>query len=242
MAADTTSPIPIPRLPEPVVALDRPGTWAATPAFQKARLRAAAQGDARAWESIVGDYEEMVHGVARGFGLRPVEVGDAVQTTWLRLLENVDRIEHPERLGGWLATTARRECLRLAIRGQRAAPLTEREDAVADRVSTEPEVDEQLVALERQAAVRAAIRQLPTASQALLELLMADPPLSYAEISAKLDIPVGSIGPTRGRLLRKLAHLLAAEGISDGVPSVVRDRNVSHGTGPAPSAPTLRRP
>jgi RNA polymerase sigma factor (sigma-70 family) len=210
---------------EPALSLDpsgapgptsRPDRWTATAAFQQARLRAAAAGDSRAWDSIVGDYEQMVEGVARGSGLRAADVGDAVQTTWLRLLENIDRIEHPERLGGWLATTTRRECLRLAIRNQRAVPVALGDGVLADRLSEDPELVEQLVALERQAAVRAAIATLPPSSQALLELLMADPPLSYAEINSRLDVPIGSIGPTRGRLLKKLAQQLENQGIQDG--------------------------
>lgn len=237
MAPEPASSVPPPRTAEQA---GRPDKWSATAAFQQARLRAAAGGDSRAWDSIVGDYAQMVEGVARGSGLRAADVGDAVQITWLRLLENVDRIEHPERLGGWLATTARRECLRLALRNQRAAPLTSREGELAEQLSQDPELVEQLLALERESAVRAALAKLPAACQALMKLLMDDPPLSYAEISAQLGIPIGSIGPTRGRCLRKLALLLAAEGIHEGPHRVLTETVASRGSAVVKEARAVR--
>ena len=76
-------------------------------------VRRAADGDRGAWEAIVEDFSGLLWSVCRGYRLEQSDAAEVVQTTWLRLLENIDGIREPERLGGWLATTARREALRL---------------------------------------------------------------------------------------------------------------------------------
>ena len=105
-----------------------------------------------------------------------------MQATWLRLLENIHRIEYPERIGSWLATTARHECLRHVTAGKRVM-LVQDHDAFSGSSGQQPAIDERLLADERAQAVRAALSQLPSRSQRLLELLMADPPVPYVEIS-----------------------------------------------------------
>ena len=137
------------------------------------------------------------------------DAADVAQTTWLRLLEHIDRIEYPARVGSWLAATARHECLRSLAARKRV--VLSQDDVEFDGAAVhEPAIDERLLAAERAQAVREALSRLPWRWQRLLEMLMADPPVSYAEISDQLGLPVGSIGPTRGRCLARLRVLLQA--------------------------------
>lgn len=171
-------------------------------------IQRAAEGHRWAWERLVAQYSRLIWAMTRDFKLPESDAADVVQATWLRLLEHIARIEHPDRVGSWLATTARHECLRHIAARKRLVLVQDDDDALADAVSHQPEVDERLLADERAQAVRDALSLLPWRWQRLLELLMSDPPASYLEISAQLDLPVGSIGPTRGRCLERLRELL----------------------------------
>lgn len=171
-------------------------------------IQRAAEGHRWAWERLVAQYSRLIWAMTRDFKLSESDAADVVQATWLRLLEHIARIEHPDRVGSWLATTARHECLRHIAARKRLVLVQDDDDALAEAVSHQPEVDERLLADERAQAVRDALSRLPWRWQRLLELLMSDPPASYLEISAQLDLPVGSIGPTRGRCLERLRELL----------------------------------
>jgi RNA polymerase sigma factor (sigma-70 family) len=170
-------------------------------------VRLAAGGDKPAWERLVDQYSRLIWAMTRDFRLAETDAADVVQATWLRLLEHIDRIEYPERIGSWLATTARHECLRHLAASKRLM-LVDDHDAAFGSTVHQPEVDERLLAEERAEAVREAVATLPTRSQQLLQLLMADPPVSYTEISDQLGLPIGSIGPTRGRCLERLRLIL----------------------------------
>ncbi len=172
-------------------------------------VRLAAAGDKHAWARLVDQYGKLIWSITVRFKLTESDAADVVQTTWMRLIENINRIEQPDRVGAWLAATARNECLRHVSSRKRVVLVHENvELESADHQG--PEVDEALLAAERAEHVRAALAHLPAQWQQLLELLMADPPVSYAEISDQLGLPVGSIGPTRGRCLAKLRVLLEA--------------------------------
>lgn len=171
-------------------------------------LRQAAAGNRWAWERLVAQYSRLIWALTRDFKLPESDAADVVQATWLRLLEHIDRIEHPDRIGSWLATTARHECLRHLAARRRVVLAGDDDDAFVDVASHQPDVDERLLAAERAEAVRVAMSMLPGRWQRLLELLMSDPPISYLEISDQLGLPVGSIGPTRGRCLERLRELL----------------------------------
>ncbi len=168
----------------------------------------AAAGDRSAWEALVDQYSRLIWAVTRDFRLPESDAADVVQSTWLRLLEHINRIEYPDRIASWLATTARHECLR-HLAASRRVTLVE-DDSAAFEASADqlPAVDERLLADEQAGAVRDAMSKLPSRSQQLLELLMADPPVSYLEISDQLGLPIGSIGPTRGRCLERLRLML----------------------------------
>lgn len=171
-------------------------------------VQRAAEGHRWAWERLVAQYSRLIWAMTRDFKLSESDAADVAQATWLRLLEHIDRIEHPDRVGSWLATTARHECLRHLAARKKLVLVQDDDDALADVVSHQPEVDERLLADERAQAVREALSRLPWRWQRLLELLMSDPPTSYLEISTQLGLPVGSIGPTRSRCLERLRELL----------------------------------
>lgn len=165
------------------------------------------EGDSEAWNALVDGYAGLVWGIARNHRLSHGDAADVSQTTWLRLVENVERIEDPRRVGAWLATTARRECLRL-LRLSGRTVLVNDERELDRRDPHEVPVDALMLQAEEAATVQAAFVQLPERCQQLLRLLMVDEAPSYDEVSAALDMPIGSIGPTRGRCLEKLRALI----------------------------------
>jgi RNA polymerase sigma factor (sigma-70 family) len=173
-------------------------------------VRHAASGDQHAWEGLLDKYGRLIWSITRDFKLVESDAADVFQTTWMRLIEHIDRIKHADRVGSWLASTARNECLRCLANRKRVV-LSYGEDTFEEAAAAhEPEIDEALLAQEQAAVVRQAVTQLPQHWQRLMEMLMADPPASYAEISDELGVPVGSIGPTRGRCLARLRVLLEA--------------------------------
>ncbi len=172
-------------------------------------VRRAAAGDRSAWAALVDQYSRLIWAMTRDFRLAESDAADVVQSTWLRLLEHITRIEYPDRIASWLATTARHECLRHLAASKRML-LVDDDDGFDSGAAHQPEVDDRLLADERAQAVRDAVSKLPSRSQRLLELLMADPPVSYLEISHQLGLPIGSIGPTRGRCLERLRVMLQA--------------------------------
>jgi RNA polymerase sigma factor (sigma-70 family) len=172
-------------------------------------VHGAGAGDTRAWGRLIDRYGRLIWSITREFRLPESDAADVSQTTWMRFVEHIDRLEHPDRVGSWLAATARNECLRCLASRRRL--VLAHEDMVLDCSAEQgPEIDEALLAAERAAVVRAAVARLPRRWQRLMELLMADPPVSYAQISVELGLPVGSIGPTRGRCLARLRALLEA--------------------------------
>jgi RNA polymerase sigma factor (sigma-70 family) len=171
-------------------------------------VRRAAEGDRWAWERLVDQYARLIWAMTRDFKLAESDAADVFQVTWLRLLEHIDRLEQPARVGSWLAATARNECLRSLAARKKLVPVHDDDAALHDAAAHPPEVDERLLADERDQAVRAALARLPQQWQRLVQMLMADPPVSYVEISDQLGLPVGSIGPTRGRCLARLRVLL----------------------------------
>jgi RNA polymerase sigma factor (sigma-70 family) len=171
-------------------------------------VAAAAAGDEEAWSALVDRYTSLLWNQARQYRLTPADAADVVQTTRLRLLENLDRIADPERLPGWLATTARRECMRVSRRGDIPRPGDDF-TAIPD---DGPAPGERLLRDERDAALWAALATMGEPCQRLLRLLISDPPPSYAEAAQILNMKVGSIGPTRQRCLKTLRRLAGLDG------------------------------
>jgi RNA polymerase sigma factor (sigma-70 family) len=172
-------------------------------------VQAAAEGDQVAWDELVERFNGLVWSVARAHRLAPADASDVVQTTWLRLVEHLGRLQDPERVGAWLATTARRECLRVLRHSARLLPAEELPETPVDA-----QLDAALLAEERDRALWQAFGGLSERCQALLRLLVTEPPPSYEEVSAALDMPIGSIGPTRRRCLERLRGLAEGEGVT----------------------------
>jgi RNA polymerase sigma factor (sigma-70 family) len=187
----------------------------------RALVQAAADGEAAAWKALVGRFDGLVWSVARGYRLSDADAEDVCQTVWFRLAENLGRIKEPDRVGAWLATTARREALRLIRARARTTPTGDPDLLDAGSAIDSPE--QILIESEEAAADAEQIRQLWQAfgrlsarCRELLRVLVASPPPSYAEVAAGLGMKIGSIGPTRARCLAELRELLARQGITSG--------------------------
>lgn len=193
-----------------------------------ALVAAAAGGDDIAWRTLVARYLDLVWAVARGHSLDHCDAADVTQTTWLRLHEQLPRLTEPERVGAWLATTARRESLRV-LRERRRQVLAPHLLDVGESGAS-PAADEVAPRAdgERDQLLWRAFAELTPQCQALLRTLTSDPPPSYADLSAALDMPLGSIGPTRARCLDRLrANLLALSAPAAGSSRPVGERDVS---------------
>ena len=165
-------------------------------------------GEQAAWNRLTDQYNGLLWSIARGMRLTHADAADVVQGTWLRLVESLDSIRRPERVGSWLATTARRESLAVLRRNDR-----ERIAAVDDGpeiADTGAELDEALLREERDAHLWRAFGQLKPACQRLLRILMSDPRPTYVEVSSALGIPVGSIGPNRQRCIEFLRKIMTS--------------------------------
>jgi RNA polymerase sigma factor (sigma-70 family) len=176
-------------------------------------VAAARDGDRLAWEALIERYAPLIWSICRRYRLSHADAEDVGQSTWLRLVDQLDKIRQPAALAGWLSTTTQRECQR--VRNRAVACELDTETIRDERAGAAAETE--LLAAERHAALREAFTHLPRGGQQLIALLIADPPVPYAEISARLGIPVGSIGPTRSRCLDRMrrdpaiAALITAE-------------------------------
>jgi RNA polymerase sigma factor (sigma-70 family) len=162
---------------------------------------AARAGDRTALSRLIDRFGARVRSVAGRHRLGAHDAEDVVQTTWLRLLERGDTIRDPTAIGSWLETTARHECLRVLRSGTRERPV---DDATLDREFELPVDEQRLVRKEQQAALDRALDKLPPRQRALVGMLLSAPDSTYLEISRALDMPIGSIGPTRARCLANL--------------------------------------
>jgi RNA polymerase sigma factor (sigma-70 family) len=176
-------------------------------------LARASQGDQGAWDELVAEHTRLLWSVARSFRLDTADANDVVQTTWLRLVEHLDKIEDPTRLVGWLVTTARREAMRVLRRSGRERPVVE--DTVLDRPDDGPPVDAGLLLNERDRALWQAFSRLSDKCRQLLRIAVTEPQ-AYDEISEALGMPIGSIGPTRRRCLTQLRGLLEGTVLTEG--------------------------
>jgi RNA polymerase sigma factor (sigma-70 family) len=172
-------------------------------------------GDQEAWNEIIERYIPLVWSICARYQLSRPDIDDVGQSVWLLLVENIGKLRDPEALPGWLATTTRRECLRIlrASRRHDHADLPPVEQMPPDPDATT--IEQEVIVAERNAALRAAFAELAPSCHELLSMLITDPPLSYADISTRLGVPVGSIGPTRARCLERLRrspHLAAILG------------------------------
>ncbi|MCX6399686.1 MAG: sigma-70 family RNA polymerase sigma factor [Propionibacteriales bacterium] len=177
-----------------------------------ALVPAAREGDHHAWNAIVDRFLPLVNALIRGYRLSEADGDDVSQTVWLRLVEHLGALREPDALPGWIRTTTRNECLRLLNARGRVRPVDPQDhgglDAVEDDIA-----DDDLLAAERRQLLREALAELPEGRRELLLLLLADPPVGYEQISERLGIPIGSIGPTRARALDQLRRTRALRGL-----------------------------
>lgn len=165
----------------------------------------ARAGDEQAWRDLVGRFARLVWSVARSHRLDHADAADVCQTTWLRLAEHLHTLRDPSRLPGWLATTARRESLRVIAGRRRETP-----DPLPGEPDPDPAAGPETMVLigDRDSRLWTAFAGLPERCQQLLRILSTAPELSYHEVGSVLGIPIGSIGPTRGRCLENLRRRL----------------------------------
>jgi RNA polymerase sigma factor (sigma-70 family) len=172
-------------------------------------------GDQVAWDELIERYSPLVWSICVRYQLARHDIDDVGQSVWLLLVEQIGRLREPAALPGWLATTTRRECLRILRAARRPDQV---ELPPEGQMPSDPDaamIEQEIIVAERDAALRAAFAELPPGCHELLSMLMSDPPCAYADISATLGIPVGSIGPTRARCLNRLRrspHLTAVLG------------------------------
>jgi RNA polymerase sigma factor (sigma-70 family) len=184
-------------------------TQTAGPTELQELLLSAATRDNDAWTRLVKRFGPRIRMAARYEGLDSREAEDIIQSTWLELLKNPGVVREPAKLGAWLHTTARRESVRAAIAARRVKPVDDEvllslQPTVESAPSASAEGGGRLEAQQRSAALIRALQTLPERQRRMMHMLMIDPAPSYAEISAALDMPIGSIGPTRARCLERL--------------------------------------
>jgi len=178
-------------------------------------VASASSGDSRAWDALVDRYAPLVRSICRKYQLGRTDADDVAQSVWLHLVDHLDHIRNAAALPGWLATTTRRECWRVMRTSGTPQKIIFEPNADRRRHEQCGAPDQRLLEAERHAAVREAVTHLPREGQALIAMLIADPPLPYAEISAKLGLPIGSIGPTRSRYLDKIRRYPAIAALID---------------------------
>jgi RNA polymerase sigma factor (sigma-70 family) len=180
-----------------------------------ALVERAVNRDQTAWNDIVERYAPLVWSVCARYRLNEQDIEDVGQTVWLLLVEHLRALREPAALPGWLATTTHRECQRALTTARKTEDAgTKLDDALA--VVDGALIEQEILAAERNAALRLALRELPPRCQQLLAMLISDPPYSYAEISAAMEIPMGSIGPQRSRCLERLRRTAALARFSAG--------------------------
>jgi RNA polymerase sigma factor (sigma-70 family) len=177
----------------------------------------AADGDRGAWDEIVERYAPLVWSVCVRYRLGREQADDVNQGVWLLLVEKIGSLREPAALPGWLATTTQRECFRVLreARKHEHAELPGEDRLPPDAGSAM--IDEELLAAERRAAIRAAFAELPHGCRELLSMLVSYPPRAYADVSRALGVAVGSIGPMRARCLERLRRSPHLAGLADGL-------------------------
>jgi RNA polymerase sigma factor (sigma-70 family) len=170
----------------------------------------AVGGDAAAWRTLVDRYQGVVWAVAREHRLTDSDAADVCQATWLNLAQHLHRLRDPERLAGWLATTARRESLRVLAVRHREVPFDVVESTVDGPESS-------AVGADTDGAIWRALHGLPERCRALLRLIAHSPELTYAQAARALGIRVSSVGQTRGRCLAVLRRRLECDGLLERV-------------------------
>jgi RNA polymerase sigma factor (sigma-70 family) len=181
-------------------------------------LGAAKKGDGTAWEQIIARHQSLINAITRRYRLTPSDAHDVSQYVWMQLVDHVHKLRDPRALPGWIAVTTTHRCYEVLHAYKRSVtvdPLAigslDRVDSAAKGMNSDgrSDIDDDLLRAEQCSAVQQGLAELTEAQQQFLLLLVADPPVPYSEISRRMNVPTGSIGPTRGRLLEKLRRTTA---------------------------------
>jgi RNA polymerase sigma factor (sigma-70 family) len=174
-------------------------------------IRRCRQGSAGAWQQVLNKYERLVYSIPLRYGLSRDDAADIAQNTFTILLESLDTLAEDSRLGAWLATVARRQSWRLLERNRREMPSENLDgtDLAAKAVLLGRSNADSIEHWELSEFLDMGLSQIGEPCRELLLALYFEPELSsYAEVGARLDMPIGSIGPTRARCLKRLRQLL----------------------------------
>src|SRR6478735_5845831 len=167
-------------------------------------------GDQRALDDLVRLMSPVLWHVVRATGLEREPAEDVVQSTWLAMVRSAERISDPQAVSGWLCTTARREAWRTRKQSTRSTPVED--EALEIRLPNEESPEAAVVLGDEQRQLWSCLAKLPERCQRLLRIVAAEQRPDYTRIAADLQMPVGSIGPTRGRCLDKLRAELTRTG------------------------------
>jgi RNA polymerase sigma factor (sigma-70 family) len=190
-----------------------------------ALVAGARDGNKGAWHELIDRYAPLVWSICHRYQLNRHDIDDVGQSVWLLLVEHLGNLREPAALPGWLATTTRRECIRVLRAARRYDNFGLRADSQTSPDPTAITVEQEVIAAELNAALRVAFAELPPRCRRLLSMLICDPPHSYAQISATLEIPIGSIGPQRARCLERLRRSPSLAAFADS--RVLFDRVVA---------------
>jgi RNA polymerase sigma factor (sigma-70 family) len=170
----------------------------------EALVLASRSGDQAAWAQLVDRLSPLVWSVARSYGLDRHDAVDVSQTTWLQFARHVASIAEPRKAPGWLATTARRECIRMVKSSRRETPTPSSalDWGVDDQVDREVEADSE------RRLIWDVVNELPENCRVLVKMFLVDPPPSYETVADALQISVNAVGPKRSRCLGGLRTLL----------------------------------
>ncbi|MGH3600068.1 MAG: RNA polymerase sigma factor [Pseudonocardiaceae bacterium] len=177
-------------------------------------LRRIGDGDPAAWDEIIRRYGRLVSATVRSFRLQEADAFDAIQMTWMRLVENAHQVRTPERLGGWLATTARRECLRILHQTKHGPNLVDMATEVIADPSASPE--RRAVDADTSCVLWKLVDELSPRRRTVLRTLFTDDTCSYDQVARIVGIPLGAIGPTRARALGQLRKMLSEREVGLG--------------------------
>lgn len=173
--------------------------------------RDAAAGDPHAWTELVHRLDGVLHNVAGCYRLPEADVDDVVQTTWLRALDHIGQLNVPETIASWLIVIARREAMRILQRGVHEILTDDLLERPEDDVASPDGV---IIRQERDELVRDAVSRLPARQQRLVTSMLQRPTSTYRELSLQLGMPLGAIGPIRGRALVRLRRDGALQGLA----------------------------
>ncbi len=170
------------------------------------------------WNQLVACFQPLIDSIARRHRLAASDAQDVSQYVWMQLLGHVNRLREPRALPGWIATTTKRRCYEILRDHKR---LISADPLLMSMTNSDGHfaIDDELLRAEQRSVVRQGLAELREDQQQLLLLLIADPPVPYCEISRRMQLPIGSIGPTRARLLNKLKNNVARRLFVEDQPS-----------------------